>query len=143
LRCFSGNLVLDPCWQTYEPNGRAVAACLASPEDPRVELIVGPNIPAKPEASPPGSNVPWALEIANPDDPAQPLQCVAAPWATGAVAGMRINWTCIPLGHFSLRNPVGYAIGNLQVAGGKPWTVFYVAASSSQAVEVTVITVWR
>ncbi len=143
LRCFSGDLVLDPCWQSYGPKGGVVAACLVSPGDPQVELIVGPKILTKPEVSPPRSNIPWALEIANPANPTQLLQCVVATWATGVVAGLRINWVCIPLGQIDLRDPVGYAIGNPQVAGDKPWTVFYAAASSSQAVEVTVMTVWR
>jgi hypothetical protein len=94
-------------------------------------------------AATPASDVPWALEIANPGNSRQFLQCTPATVAGGAVAGLRINWFCFPLGRFAFRNPVGYAIGDLQIAADKPWTVFYESTGSSQAVEVPIVAVWR
>jgi hypothetical protein len=142
LRCYSGNLVLDPCWSSFK-NGVEVVACLLSPEDSDAIVITRPHIIAKPEVSPFKARLPWAIEIINPGSPKELLRCVASSGGTGTVDGMRVNWVCGDSKPFQRQSPRGYAIGNLQVMDDKPWTVFYAGADSSQAVEATVVTVWR
>jgi hypothetical protein len=56
---------------------------------------------------------------------------------------MRINWGCSHADRRDKRGLVGYAIGNPNVVTQKQWTVFYAGVNGSQAVEATVVTVWR
>jgi len=133
----------NPCWPSPGPTGVVVVLCLVAPGDPRADLIVDPKIKTKREATPARDDVPWALEIANPGNSHQLLQCTPVTGADGAVVGLRINWFCFPLGRFDFRNPVCYAIGDLQAAADKSWTIFYESTGSSLAVEVPVVAVWR
>lgn len=138
LRCFSGNQVADPCWQ----GGPDRVACLRSPWDAAALVIADPRINATPKAS--IGPVPWALEIEDPATSGQVLQCGFAGGTSAiTVAGMRANWLCFRKGQSNPRGFVGYALGTPSPATGKPWTVYYAGANSSQAVEAKVLTVWR
>jgi hypothetical protein len=136
LRCFTGNQVADPCW-SY---GNQVA-CLGAPWDANALLILNPAIHAKARVS--IGPVPWALEIDNPANSHQILECgFAGGTAAEIVAGLRANWDCFREGEFNPKGFVGYALGTPQTTTRK-WTVFYAAANNSQAVEAKVVIAWR
>jgi hypothetical protein len=136
LRCFTSNQVADPCWS----HGTKVA-CLGSPWDVNALLIIDPRVNATPRFS--IGPVPWALEIQDPANSRHVLDCgFAGGTAAQIVAGLRANWDCFRNGKFNPKGFVGYALGTPQTATSR-WTVFYVAANSSQAVEAKVITAWR
>jgi hypothetical protein len=141
LRCFSSDQVADPCWRAANGSGGVNVACLASPWDTRAIMIVDPHINAMARAS--IGPVPWALKIIQPSHPGRNLDCGFVGGTAQVIAGMRANWACFKPSQVNQRGLAGYAIGTPQIASGKPWTVFYVAINSSQAVEATVTTVWR
>lgn len=137
LRCFSGSGVADPCWQ-----GVNRVACLSAPWSTKALVIVNPQVNATPKAS--IGPIPWALEITDPANTGQILQCGFAGGTSAiTVAGMRANWDCFRKGQYNPRGFVGYALGAPQPATAKPWTVYYAGTNSSQAVTAKVLTVWR
>jgi len=142
LRCISNNLVLDPCWQSYY-QGQSKVACIFLPDDHNAMLINGASI--KVSRSPVSHFAqprPWAIEILDPLDASNQLECANAQGATGFVAGQHVLWICFANGQFSPQHIVGNVIGNLQISKDKPWTAFYERRDSSQAVETSVVTVW-
>lgn len=88
-RCMAGNRILDPCFEgTVE--GRTTLACAQSPWESTVVLLaLTEPLPAR-RAGQLSSNDgrPWALEL---DDGSR---CTLLGGATGAVAGMRVNYGC-------------------------------------------------
>jgi len=87
-RCFSGNLVLDPCFSSSRKRG--IVVC---PEAPwlngGVEIHLTKPLPAHGNhASPSTSLRPWALELATG------LRCLFAGGATNVVEGKRLNYFC-------------------------------------------------
>ena len=136
LRCFSGNQVADPCWSSVSE-----VACLATPWDTKALVINGLNVNVTPRAS--IGPVPWALEITDPANPSEILDCgFAGGTAVQIVAGMRANWLCFRQGQFDPHGFVGYALGAPQT-GTNQWTVFFARPNSSQAVEANVLIAWR
>jgi hypothetical protein len=136
LRCFSGNQVADPCWSSVSE-----VACLVTPWDTKAVVINNLNVNVTPRAS--IGPVPWALEITDPANPSQILDCgFAGGTAAQIVAGMRANWLCFRPGQFDPHGFVGYALGAPQT-GTNPWTVFFGRPNSSQAVEANVLIAWR
>jgi hypothetical protein len=82
-RCFSGNVVLDPCW-AQKPARFAV--CLSEPWGFRlVQLKVTKGYHGKLSKH---RSQPWGLQLTNG------VQCEFAQGASGAVAGKRINYFC-------------------------------------------------
>lgn len=137
LRCFTVSGVADPCWQ-----GADSVACLGTPWATKALLIVNPQVNATPRPS--IGPIPWALEITDPANTSQILQCgFAGGTSATIVAGMRANWDCFRKGVYNPGGFVGYALGAPQPATDKPWNVYYIGRNSSQAVEAKVLTVWR
>lgn len=134
-RCFTADLVIDPCWPGSSGN---TVACLTSPWDSPTLVITDPSFDGPPATT--TGVTPWALEIRNPADSTQILQCAFSGGAGRVVAGMRINWQCSRPGQ---KDPVGYAIGDPHISTDKPWTVFYEPLTSSEAVEAVISVVWR
>jgi hypothetical protein len=134
-RCFTGDLVIDPCWPGGSGN---TVACPTSPWDSPTLVITDPSFDGPPATT--TGVTPWALEIRDPANSTQILQCAFSGGAGGVVAGMRINWHCSRPGQKDL---VGYAIGDPRTSTDKPWTVFYEPSTSSEAVEAVVSVVWR
>ncbi len=88
-RCMAGNRILDPCFEgTVE--GRTTLACARSPWESTVALLaLTEPLPTTPGGrSPLLDGRPWALELDNGS------RCSLLTGATGAVAGMRINYGC-------------------------------------------------
>jgi hypothetical protein len=141
LRCFTGGRAADPCWQSGNQARGVDVACLASPWDTGVLLIVNPTITAMPGAS--VGAVPWAMVIAQPGRPGQLLQCALARGPARTLAKARVNWDCFRPGRLDPHALAGYALGFPKVETGKPWTVLYLPAHSSEAVETTVVSVWH
>jgi len=136
LRCFSSNEVADPCW-SYTTR----VVCLGSPWDADALSIINPTITAKPRQS--IGPVPWALEIKNPNNSQQFLDCgFAGGTAAEIVAGLRANWDCFRQGQENPRGFAGYALGTPKTKTSQ-WTVFYAPKNSSQALEAKIIIAWR
>lgn len=142
LRCTTGNYLRDPCWQN--PRGtlsEVEVACLNDPWSSEVVLIRNAKVDY------PGhflvtsiGPLPWALEIENPDDSSQELQCILISGTSDSIAGMRINWSCHMPG---LAQTAGYAVGAPQIFVDKPWVIYYAAVNTGQVVQAQVTTVWR
>jgi hypothetical protein len=140
LRCFSGRTAADPCWQSATETGAVTVACLTSPWDPRVILIVNARVSAMPGAS--IAAVPWAMEIIQPGHPGNLLQCRSDERRAGSIAGKRVNWTCFHPGQANAHALAGHALGFPNIATSHPWTVSYVPVNSTHAVEATVASIW-
>jgi hypothetical protein len=146
MRCFAGDLVLDPCWEGL---GERVA-CPSNPWDKTVWLLLKPVIEPRetpspfPSSGPPStssagwnSSTAWALELLDPFHPKETLRCLMLTGAGDWIAGNRVNWSC------SNGSPKGYAVGDVNKRPDKPWTVLYMATGTSEGRDATVKTVWR
>jgi hypothetical protein len=113
-RCFLGNFILDPCFSNDTGTSKFVI-CADSPWSPVTKLSLTKKLPrslANPAKSDPTTGRPWAIELIDS------TRCVALTGATGAIAGLGIDYGC--------------AEGS--VLAGEPrrtnamWTIFYGAS---------------
>jgi hypothetical protein len=88
-RCFSGNLILDPCYREPHHSTRArVVFCVDSPWDrSAIRLGVSGRLRTSPRKARGGP--PWALQLITD------RRCVYASGATTVVRGSRLNYFCI------------------------------------------------
>ena len=88
-RCSAGNQMYDPCFENNFGE-RGLLACVQMPWTNSVTMLrpISPLPAAENDKGDPGEILPWALELANGQ------RCVLLTGATGAVAGMRINYEC-------------------------------------------------
>lgn len=85
-RCMAGNAIYDPCF-AGSPTKREVA-CLRDPFARSVTLFsLSRSLPPR-SGTPSLAGDPWGVELWNG------ARCVMSTGATGAVAGMRINYFC-------------------------------------------------
>ena len=127
-RCMAGNRILDPC---FVPNPTATTlACVAEPlwNANVIQLTISGKLAAANKETTLEKALPWALELANGQ------KCEPLTGATGAIAGLRINYGCSG----------GPALSVL----GDPdrtyplWTVFFKGEKSFSADQVTVLVAW-
>jgi hypothetical protein len=88
-RCFSGNLVLDPCFSSTRDRG--IVVCPEAPwlKDAVKIHLTKPLAQANANHSAPSQSLrPWALELSNG------LRCLFAEGATDSVEGQRLNYFC-------------------------------------------------
>lgn len=106
-RCMVSNSIYDPCFSNAALSS---AACPTDAFSKSVVLIVlDKPIPVKERNT--GGSSPWALMLSNG------ARCYMATGATGAVAGMRLNYEC---------SSRGWILGNPDKSK-RPWQVFYSA----------------
>lgn len=109
-RCFSGNLVLDPCFSSAHDRG--VVVC---PEAPwltdGIEIhLTKPLVAADGNHAAPSSSLqPWALELSSG------LRCRFAEGATNVVEGRRLDYFCGSAGN--------QALWGLPDRASTPWTI--------------------
>jgi hypothetical protein len=116
-RCFSGNLVYDPCFSS--PEDRGIAVCPAAPWlDTAVKIRLTKPLPRAfgNHDAPSASLQPWALELYDG------RRCLFADGATNIVEGQRLNYFCSSNGREGL--------WGLPSRGSQPWTIL---TASSQA----------
>lgn len=128
-RCSAGNAILDPCFVDVRVDEMQLA-CAQDPFSADVTLLaLSEALPSSGAAAEPDYReaTPWALELQNGQ------RCVSLTGATGAIAGLRVNYGC--------------AGGGVVVGGvdrtSSAWQVFYQSAEKSIALEqVEVRTAW-
>jgi hypothetical protein len=119
-RCITGNIILDPCFDSAarDPN---IVVCADSPWAHSAVLLrlTEPLPVAAGNAGWEHPELPWALELANRD------RCVVASGATFMVAGLRANYACATgawvIGEVDRRRP--------------PWSVFYLRSRDSSVLQ--------
>lgn len=109
-RCFSGNLVLDPCFSSAHDRG--VVVCPEAPwlKDGIEIHLTKPLVSADGNhATPSPSLQPWALELASG------LRCRFAEGATNVVEGHRLDYFCAGAG--------SQPLWGLPDRATMPWTI--------------------
>jgi hypothetical protein len=108
-RCMVSNSIYDPCFSNAALTS---VACPTNAFSKSVVLIVlDKPLPVKERNK--GGSSPWALSLSNG------ARCYMATGATGAVAGMRLNYEC---------SPTGWILGNAD-RSKRPWQAFYSSRS--------------
>lgn len=111
-RCMVSNSIYDPCFSNA---GLSSVACPPDAFSKRVVLIIlDKPLPVKERNK--GGSSPWALWLSNG------ARCYMATGATGAVAGMRLNYDC---------SSKGWILGDVD-RSKRPWQVFYSARSDGK-----------
>jgi hypothetical protein len=127
-RCNVGNQFYDPCFENSFGD-RGLLACVLMPWTGDVTMLrpISPLPAAENDKGEPGEILPWALELANGQ------RCILLTGATGAVAGMRINYECSD--GFYVAGPIDRTL--------PLWRVFHQPASGSIALDqMEVSTAW-
>ncbi|HLY26045.1 MAG TPA: hypothetical protein VKQ72_06885 [Aggregatilineales bacterium] len=128
-RCTVGNSIMDPCFGYYA--AQSTLFCADVPWKAAVTpLAVSGTVQAIPPNKTPQSDLlktlPWALELANGS------RCALITGATGAFAGMRLNYGC---------EDKGYVIGD-PIRDSQTWRVFYQGPKSFFAELTDVKVAW-
>lgn len=91
-RCMSGNAISDPCFAG--DRGQNVVACVSDPFSRDIILmrLIKP-LPPRVAATTGTRGNPWAMRLSNG------ATCISLTGATGAYAGERINYGCVPKGY--------------------------------------------
>lgn len=126
-RCFRGNLIEDPCFSGSR--GSWVACPVGYPWQRQVlRLILTEPLPRRPGDSPPVDPTkgdPWAVQLTNGK------RCRLISGATGAVAGLRINYGC---------TNGGSLVGSPRRRSSL-WTIFYLGRVDSNRMTTVAISV--
>jgi len=127
-RCMSGNRILDPCF-VPNPTGTTLV-CVAEPiwNANIIQLSIAGALPAANKESSPSKSLPWALELANGQN------CEVFTGATGAIAGLRINYGC--------NGGQGLAVLGDPDRTYPLWTAFFKGEKSFSADQVAVLVAW-
>jgi hypothetical protein len=110
-RCFLGNYILDPCFSNGQSLSRFVL-CAASPWSRLVKLRLTKNLPlafANHNPGWPTVRPPWAIKLVGGP------RCVAVTGATGAIAGLGLDYSCSN----------GGLLAGRPHRKGRSWTIFY------------------
>jgi hypothetical protein len=110
-RCFLGNFILDPCFSN-QASTSAFVLCAVSPWSRLIKLRLIKRLPlalANRETGRPTAQPPWALKLVDG------TRCVAVTGATGAIAGLGLDYSCLGGGLLAGRPH--------RTAGS--WTIFY------------------
>ena len=119
-RCSVGNQMHDPCFENSFGE-RGLLACVQMPWTSSVTMLrpISPLPAPENDKGDPGEILPWALELANGQ------RCVLLTGATGAVAGMRVNYECSD----------GYYVAGPIDRTLPLWRVFHQSATGSIAMD--------
>jgi hypothetical protein len=126
-RCFVGNFIHDPCFANENGTARFVLCPLYTPTSKVLRINLTKPLPSSSGGGDPTRYPPWAVRTATG------TWCEMLTGATGAIAGMRINYGCAG---------GGILIGNPH-RSSPSWTIFYAAGyTASQFRSVQLASVW-
>jgi hypothetical protein len=126
-RCFVGNFIHDPCFANEIGTARYVLCPLYTPTSKVLRINLTKRLPSSSGGGDPTRFPPWAVRTATGK------WCELLTGATGAIAGMRINYGC---------TGGGILLGNPHRTSPN-WTIFYAAGyRASQFRSVELVSVW-
>ncbi|MFI6494382.1 hypothetical protein [Streptomyces sp. NPDC050564] len=137
LRCTAKNYIFDPCWPkgSWDPGH---VGCLANPWSRKVTILNLPSGVGEYEKMP-HVEIPWGLEIQNPNNPREMIECSSV--AGGTVEflnGKPIYWKCLD----RLGRHVGWAVGEVEKSKDGPWKVLFSGKRSDQLVQSPIKNLW-
>ncbi|WP_405973369.1 hypothetical protein OG496_31675 [Streptomyces sp. NBC_00988] len=137
LRCAANDYLFDPCWQKGSWDSGHVG-CLLNPWSRKVTILNLPSGTGEYEEMP-RNEVPWGLEIQNPNDRYETVRCSSVAGGTiEFVDGKPIYWKCFD----KLNKHVGWAVGNIEESKSGPWKVFFSGKRSDQIVQTPIKNLW-
>jgi hypothetical protein len=114
-RCFSGNLIYDPCFSSAKARGKLL--CPAAPwKNSGVELLYTGKLTGGDKGKASTSRLPWGIETTSG------LKCAFASGATNVIGHNRLNYFCTTGKNGLWGSPSRKS---------EPWTI-YIAAESAK-----------
>jgi hypothetical protein len=111
-RCMSGNYIYDPCFSDHSGTAQSYVICAGSPFSRKVlRFVLTKALPYKysNKDGDPTRFIPWAVRLSSG------ATCVNIQGATGAIAGMRIGYSC---------SNKGVLVGSPKRSGAM-WHIFF------------------